>query len=199
MARAAASADIARRPRRNFGDVALNTTANQGITIGTAKLAARRTHRLCASVTFAIHPSRERIHAVTGTRPASLDAEVRQFFDSNARASDPLDPDALGGCFAQVFLAADATGAKPVPRAAFLQALPRRVQMFADAGIHDAPSPRPPKPPSAHDPEEFRTCAKLFRIMEHRAPGPAAARAEHATTPARAPLTWPSPIFATGR
>ncbi|MFI9843585.1 hypothetical protein ACIHFD_41560 [Nonomuraea sp. NPDC051941] len=64
--------------------------------------------------------------------------ELRRFFDVFARAGDSLDVDTLAGCFAEVFLAGDAGGARPVPRPAFLQALPRRAQMFADAGIGPA-------------------------------------------------------------
>ncbi len=61
--------------------------------------------------------------------------EVREFIDRFAAASDSLDAAALTECFAEVFLAGDAAGAQPVPRPAFLQALPRRAQAFADAGI----------------------------------------------------------------
>ncbi|MGW0196156.1 hypothetical protein [Nonomuraea sp. NPDC003201] len=69
---------------------------------------------------------------------ATRDDELRRFFDVFAQASDSLDVDTLAGCFAEVFLAGDAGGARPVPRPAFLQALPRRAQMFADAGIGPA-------------------------------------------------------------
>jgi ketosteroid isomerase-like protein len=69
----------------------------------------------------------------------TLDAdELRRFFDTFAQASDALDVDTLADCFAEVFLAGDADGARPVPRPAFLQALPKRAQMFADAGIGPA-------------------------------------------------------------
>ncbi|MEV0232129.1 hypothetical protein [Nonomuraea sp. NPDC050786] len=63
---------------------------------------------------------------------------LRRFFDVFARAGDTLDTDALTGCFAEAFLAGDAAGARPVPRPAFLQALPGRAKMFADAGIGPA-------------------------------------------------------------
>ncbi|MBB5781625.1 hypothetical protein [Nonomuraea jabiensis] len=66
------------------------------------------------------------------------DDELRRFFDVFAQASGSLDVDTLTGCFAEVFLAGDAGGARPVPRPAFLRALPRRAQMFADAGIGPA-------------------------------------------------------------
>ncbi|WP_238014410.1 hypothetical protein KZZ52_32310 [Dactylosporangium sp. AC04546] len=60
---------------------------------------------------------------------------VTAFFESFRVASDALDTTTLAGCFADAFLAADPGGARPVPRDAFLQALPRRAQMFADAGV----------------------------------------------------------------
>lgn len=66
---------------------------------------------------------------------AVLDARVREFFSVFTDASADLRLDVLGSCFADPFLAADAGGARPVPRDAFLRALPRRAQMFADAGI----------------------------------------------------------------
>jgi hypothetical protein len=46
-----------------------------------------------------------------------------------------LDYDTLGACFAEVFMAADPSGAQPVPLAGFLSVLPRRREMFATAGI----------------------------------------------------------------
>jgi hypothetical protein len=68
-----------------------------------------------------------------------IDSRIRQFFDVFSAACDTLDLDVLSGCFTDPFLSADATGARPAPRTAFLQALPRRAQMFAEAGI-GAPS-----------------------------------------------------------
>ena len=65
----------------------------------------------------------------------TLDAQVRGFFDRFAGASDDLDVDALGELFDETFLAADPDGARPVPRAQFLQVLPRRAELFAAAGI----------------------------------------------------------------
>ena len=50
-------------------------------------------------------------------------------------ASDRLDLDRLAELFAETFLAADPAGAQPVPRRAFLAALPRRADLFAAAGI----------------------------------------------------------------
>ena len=65
----------------------------------------------------------------------SLDRRVRSFFDAFAEASDRLDLDVLGRLFADPFLAADPAGARPVPRELFLQALPRRAELFGAAGI----------------------------------------------------------------
>jgi hypothetical protein len=63
---------------------------------------------------------------------------IRRFFEIFADASGTLDLDVLAGCFADPFLSADADGATPVPRSAFLQALPRRAEMFAQAGLGSA-------------------------------------------------------------
>ena len=68
----------------------------------------------------------------------SDDFRIRRFFEAFSAAGDALDTDVLGDCFADPFLAADASGARPVPHAVFLRALPRRAQMFADAGIGPA-------------------------------------------------------------
>jgi hypothetical protein len=65
----------------------------------------------------------------------TLDEQVRTFFDAFTSASDDLDLDALGELFDETFLAADPDGARPVPRPLFLQALPRRAELFAAAGI----------------------------------------------------------------
>ena len=64
-----------------------------------------------------------------------LDGQVEAFFDAFAAASDPLDTDRLAELFAETFLAADPAGARPVPRQAFLAALPRRAELFAAAGV----------------------------------------------------------------
>jgi len=64
-----------------------------------------------------------------------LDSQVEAFFDAFAAASDQLDLDRLAELFAETFLAADPAGVQPVPRQAFLQALPRRAELFAAAGI----------------------------------------------------------------
>jgi ketosteroid isomerase-like protein len=64
-----------------------------------------------------------------------LDGQVEAFFDAFAVASDQLDLDRLAELFAETFCAADPAGARPVPRQAFLAALPRRAELFAAAGI----------------------------------------------------------------
>jgi ketosteroid isomerase-like protein len=64
-----------------------------------------------------------------------LDAQVEAFFDTFAAASDQLDLDRLAELFAETFLAADPAGVQPVPRQAFLDALPRRAELFRAAGI----------------------------------------------------------------
>ncbi|BCJ42689.1 hypothetical protein GCM10010168_05690 [Actinoplanes ianthinogenes] len=56
---------------------------------------------------------------------------IDQFF----RTFTSPAPGAIGACFADPFLVADATGARTVTRAAFLRALPRRAEMFAGLGI----------------------------------------------------------------
>ena len=43
--------------------------------------------------------------------------------------------DRLAELFAETFLAADPAGVQPVPRQAFLHALPRRAELFGAAGI----------------------------------------------------------------
>ena len=63
------------------------------------------------------------------------DREVREFFARFEDASESLDADALVGCFADAFMAADPSGAQPVPLAGFLSVLPRRKAMFAAAGV----------------------------------------------------------------
>jgi hypothetical protein len=75
---------------------------------------------------------------VPDTHRSQLGDQIRGFFDVFSRSSDVLDLDALAGCFDETFLSADATGTRVVPRPAFLQALPRRAQAFADAGIGPA-------------------------------------------------------------
>jgi hypothetical protein len=59
-------------------------------------------------------------------------AELAAFF---RHFSADADRDALAGCFADAFLVGDASGARPVPRDAFLSSLPKRAELFARAGI----------------------------------------------------------------
>jgi hypothetical protein len=68
---------------------------------------------------------------------AALDF-LQRFTAANHSDSEGGDAGELGGCFADVFLAGDASGARPVPREAFLAAVPRRRQMFAEAGVGEA-------------------------------------------------------------
>ncbi|MFC0505496.1 DUF4440 domain-containing protein [Micromonospora costi] len=63
---------------------------------------------------------------------ATLDARVRAFLTTFSRATDPAT---AADTFADPFLLADASGARPVPRAAFLAALPGRERAFRDAGL----------------------------------------------------------------
>ncbi|MFJ8579903.1 hypothetical protein [Micromonospora sp. NPDC093277] len=69
---------------------------------------------------------------------AALDTRVRSFLAGLSPDADSVDAHAVGTCFADPFLLADDTGARPVSRAAFLAALPRRERMFADAGLGPA-------------------------------------------------------------
>ena len=72
--------------------------------------------------------------------PTTLPTEdlVAAFLERFAAGSDSLDPDLVGRCYQQVFLAADADASRVVPREAFLAALPRRRETFAAAGIGPA-------------------------------------------------------------
>jgi hypothetical protein len=65
----------------------------------------------------------------------ATEAAVRQFLDRFTSGAEGGDTEALGDCVAEVFIAADANAARAVPRSAFLSAVPRRRQMFADAGV----------------------------------------------------------------
>ena len=62
------------------------------------------------------------------------DGQVEAFFATFAAASHQLDTDRLAELFAETFLAADPAGVQPVPRQAFLHALPRRAELFRAAG-----------------------------------------------------------------
>jgi hypothetical protein len=65
-----------------------------------------------------------------------MPSRVREFFE--VFAGNTLNPEVVGSCFADPFLSADASGSRPVPLDVFLAALPRRAQMFADAGVGPA-------------------------------------------------------------
>jgi hypothetical protein len=74
------------------------------------------------------------------TRPLPLPAEqleerVAAFLESFRKASAALDIDAQSQCFADTFLVADSAGARPVPRQAFLQAIPARAAAAEQAGV----------------------------------------------------------------
>jgi hypothetical protein len=69
---------------------------------------------------------------------ADVAPDVQQFFATFERASGVAEVDALTECFADAFLVGDAQDARPVPRAAFLQALPTRFAAAANAGIGPA-------------------------------------------------------------
>ncbi|SCF09161.1 hypothetical protein GA0074695_3409 [Micromonospora viridifaciens] len=66
---------------------------------------------------------------------AALDTRLHSFFGGLSPDAGSGDP---GACFADPFLLADDSGARPVSRAAFVAALPRREQMFAAAGLGPA-------------------------------------------------------------
>jgi hypothetical protein len=61
--------------------------------------------------------------------------DVQRFFDEFERNSSDLNVDAIGAQFADGFLNADPERASPVPRAAFLAALPKRQAMFDSIGV----------------------------------------------------------------
>jgi len=64
-----------------------------------------------------------------------VETRICDFFDVFAAASQRLDREVLGGCFAEVFMSADPAGTHVVPREAFLDFLPRRAALFAAAGV----------------------------------------------------------------
>ncbi len=64
-----------------------------------------------------------------------LDERVAVFLASFREASATLDVDAQRECFAETFLVGDADGARPVPREAFLQAVPARAAAAKEAGV----------------------------------------------------------------
>ncbi|MEA2695843.1 MAG: hypothetical protein QOI66_114 [Myxococcales bacterium] len=64
-----------------------------------------------------------------------LTAEVRAFFDEFERNSAELAIDRIAAQFADTFMNADPQRVMPVPKAAFIAALPQREKMFEAAGI----------------------------------------------------------------
>ena len=66
------------------------------------------------------------------------DSRIPEFFEVFGDAGGDLKLDVLGRLFADPFLSADATGARPIPRDLFLAALPRRAALFAEAGLGPA-------------------------------------------------------------
>jgi hypothetical protein len=64
-----------------------------------------------------------------------LEERVAAFLESFRRASSALDVEAQHGLFAETFLVGDAGGARPVPREAFLQAIPARAAAAEQAGV----------------------------------------------------------------
>jgi hypothetical protein len=64
-----------------------------------------------------------------------LEEKVAAFLESFRQASATLDIDAQRECFAETFLVGDAAGARPVPREAFLAAIPARAAAAEQAGL----------------------------------------------------------------
>jgi hypothetical protein len=64
-----------------------------------------------------------------------LEERVAAFLEAFREASAALDVEAQRDCFAETFLVGDAAGARPVPREAFLQAIPARAAAAEQAGI----------------------------------------------------------------
>lgn len=69
---------------------------------------------------------------------AHLDPPVTAFLETFRAGIATLDLDGLRNCFAETFLAGDGNGAVPVPREAFLSALPARASAAEKAGIGSA-------------------------------------------------------------
>ena len=70
--------------------------------------------------------------------PHDLDDRVATFLESFRAASATLDLDVQRECFAETFLAGDDGGARPVPREAFLRAVPNRAAAAREAGVGQA-------------------------------------------------------------
>lgn len=66
--------------------------------------------------------------------PDQISSDVRDFFARFEQAGNRLDLDEISGQFADPFMSADPGGVRPVPKAAFLAALPGREKLFASIG-----------------------------------------------------------------
>jgi hypothetical protein len=64
----------------------------------------------------------------------TVSPEVDAFFAEFERAGNVLDLKSIEAQYAPFFLSADPNGTQPVPRDAFLAALPKRREMFASVG-----------------------------------------------------------------
>lgn len=75
---------------------------------------------------------------MTGAMPlpvAQLEERVAAFLEEFREASAALDVDAQRHLFAENFMVGDAEGARPVPREAFLQAIPARAAAAEQGGV----------------------------------------------------------------
>lgn len=61
--------------------------------------------------------------------------DIRAFFEEFERAGDAFDTEAIARQFADTFMNATPQGTTPVPKAAFLAALPKREALFASIGV----------------------------------------------------------------
>ena len=64
----------------------------------------------------------------------TVSPEIEAFFEEFERAGNVLDLKSIEAQYAPFFLSADPNGTQPVPRDAFLAALPKRREMFASVG-----------------------------------------------------------------
>jgi hypothetical protein len=64
----------------------------------------------------------------------TVSPDVEAFFAEFERAGNVLDLTSIEAQYAPFFLSADPNGTQPVPRDAFLAALPKRREMFASVG-----------------------------------------------------------------
>ena len=66
--------------------------------------------------------------------PATVRADVREFFERFQRASRDLDAGVLTACFADQFLSLDSSSAHTLSPIALIAALPRRKALFESIG-----------------------------------------------------------------